>query len=177
MIGCLSAGLIIGLAIGFFVSQAVKPSTDLISDLRSSLPSKGMQLADFELKDLGGQAVHLSQFKGHPIVVNFWASWCTPCKNEMPLLQSMHENQGDDLIVIGVNEQETPAIMKAFIDENHLTFVFLSDETGDVGGQYHVRALPTTFFLDADGVLQAQHIGQLNAQQLNGYLEKIGVSP
>ncbi len=66
---------------------------------------------------------------------------------------------------------------KAFVDDNHLTFLFLTDENGDVGDQYHVRGLPTTFFLDANGVLQAQQIGQLNEQQLAGYLEKIGVRP
>ncbi len=178
LIGCLSAGLLIGLVVGFFVlfaaTKLLRPSD---SGQRGSLPSQGMQFADFELYDLNGVPVQLSQFRGHPTVVNFWASWCDPCRAEMPLLQSIHETYRDDLVLIGVNEGETLNMAKAFVDDNHLTFLFLADENGDVGEQFHVRALPTTFFLDADGVLQAQQIGQLDEQQLKGYLKKIGVSP
>ncbi len=177
MIGSLTAGLLIGLAIGFFASSMLTKGSSQASDPGSALPAKGMKLADFELKDLDGNVVKLSQFAGRPVLLNFWASWCPPCKAEMPLLQSVQEKHSKDLVVIGVDEQELPETAKAFIDENHLTILFLIDQTGDVSGQYHVRALPTTLFLDANGVLRAQHIGQMNEAQLDGYLDKIGVSP
>ncbi len=176
MLGCLSAGVLIGLGIAFFVLFTSGRGAPVLVGERSSLPSKGMPLADFELKDLDGNAVKLSQFKGHPVLVNFWASWCAPCKEEMPLLQYSRETYAD-LVVVGVNEQEPLSVVKDYISENNLSFLFLLDENGEIGGDFHVRALPTTFFLDANGVLQAQHIGSLNAQQLNGYLTKIGVSP
>ncbi len=106
MIGCFSTGLLIGLVVAFFVTFTVMNVAPKTGEQRSSVPSKGMQLADFELQDLNGESVQLSQLKGRPTVINFWASWCDPCREEMPLLQSLHETYGDDLVLIGVNESE-----------------------------------------------------------------------
>lgn len=178
VVGLLLAGLLTGILVGLlFLLTLRKEARTPLSTLPERPPAKGMPLAGFELSDLNGESVQLSQLKGHPTVVNFWATWCTPCKVEMPLLQAAYEAHQPNLAVIGVNVQEPGAMVKAFVEENQLTFPILLDEKSEVFTQYRLRGLPTTYFLDADGVLRNQHVGQLNQNQLDGYLKEIGVEP
>jgi thiol-disulfide isomerase/thioredoxin len=179
MIWFLLGGFIIGAVIGFMVLWNRHPEFRL-QDVTGSITGtvkniKTLPFSDFELNTLDGQQIKLSDFKGRPVLVNFWATWCDPCKEEMPLFEQVYSTNNVNLMVIGVNAQEDPAIVKPFVEQYRLTFPIAMDRNGDVEKLYAVRGYPTTFFIDANGVLQAQHIGQLNDNLLKNYLKLIGV--
>ncbi len=174
----LLAGLLFGGAMGFIIAWDGSPSeAGTGRGVRSQPPASGVPIAGFELPTLLGETISLEQYRGAAVVLNFWATWCTPCQTEMPLLQHVHAKHAPRLVVLGVNASEGEQVVSRFVDEFEITFPVLMDAKGAVQSLYLVRALPTTFFLDADGVLQAQHIGELNEELMRGYLELLGVEP
>jgi cytochrome c biogenesis protein CcmG, thiol:disulfide interchange protein DsbE len=171
----LAGGLLIGVLLGFLIINGSGRTPGESGQARRDAPAKGLPLADFELPSLvEGEIVKLSDYRGTPVVVNFWGTWCPPCKEEMPLLQSVYEDYSPDLVIIGVNAMDAVGTVEQFVESTNLTFPIALDQEGKVQSQYLVRGFPTTFFIDKDGVLQDQHIGILNERLLNGYLQKIG---
>jgi peroxiredoxin len=138
-------------------------------------PEKGAFAPEFSLKSVSGETVQLSDFQGKVVLVNFWAVWCPPCRQEMPAIQNIHENYGDQVVVLGVNAGDTQRDALGFMDELGLTFEVLLDSTYDVEDLYRVRGLPSTFFIDANGVIQIQHIGFMEESLLMGYLAEMGI--
>lgn len=125
-------------------------------------PQTGFLAPDFTLPSSTGESITLSSFYGSPVIVNFWASWCTPCRKEMPAIQQVYadfENQG--LIILGINttSQDNKEDAIAFSKKVGVTFPILFDENGQVNTVYQIRALPTTFFINSDGVIQEITIG------------------
>lgn len=133
----------------------------------------GGTAVDFTLTNLDGTAVTLSDHLGQPIVINFWASWCGPCRIEMPELQTLHDQYAaDGLVILAVNQAETADTAAGFFfDEMGLTFAnpLLDSETA-VANEYGARNLPTTFFIDANGQVTAVHRGPAVLSQFEGYL-------
>ena len=128
----------------------------------------GQPVPDFTLETPGGELVSLSDFRGQVVVLNFWATWCTPCRKEMPEFQALweeHEAQGD-LMLLAVNLQESADSVAAFVDEFGLTFPVALDSDGEVLDEYGLPGLPGTFFIDSAGVLQARVLGPLSADRL-----------
>jgi thiol-disulfide isomerase/thioredoxin len=121
---------------------------------------------------LEGRQVTLAEFKGKPVVINFWATWCPPCRIEMPEFQkAFEEYQEDDLVILAINEAEEPEMVRAFFyDEMGYTYTPLLDEEGKVAGTYGAIGLPSTFFVDAAGEVTAVHRGALTQAQLQNYL-------
>ena len=122
---------------------------------------------------LAGKQQPLSAYGRTPIVVNFFATWCVPCKAELPLLQSRYERlRSSGLLVVGVDEQEEAAQVRAFVKSHGVTYpVVLDDRTAfDIYGGH---AIPTSLFIDRRGVLQAVHIGEMSAEILDADLKKI----
>ena len=152
------------------------PSRDQVSLAgRSSDPLVGKPASEFELISLQGVPVKLSQFRGQATVVNYWATWCGPCKEEMPLLESRYKKYLPELVVLGVDAGEDPDLVSRFVDDLGLTFPILLDNDYEVESLFGITAYPTTIFIDSDGIIQARHIGQLDARLLDAYLELIGV--
>ena len=117
---------------------------------------------DFQLLSLDGQTISLSDFRGKPVLLNFWATWCGPCKFEMPFLQEIYEDEEwleKGLVILAVDVGENPARVKLFASSLKLSFTVLLDIDQDVALQYNLRAFPTTFFLDKDGIIQDAKIG------------------
>jgi cytochrome c biogenesis protein CcmG, thiol:disulfide interchange protein DsbE len=115
----------------------------------------GKAAPDFTLSDINGNTIKLSSFKGKAVLVNFWATWCTPCMDEMPYMQEIYKNWTDKgLVFLSVDNGETLTKAKGFIDRYGYTFVPLVDPKGDVALRYNIRALPTTLLIDKDGILQ-----------------------
>lgn len=125
-----------------------------------ALPRKGYLAPDFTLQTPGGQAMSLSSLRGQVIVVNFWASWCPACRQEMPAMQQVYDQYRDrGLVVLGVNLAEGGEHVSAFVDEMGLTFPVVLDRDGSVAGRYRVNAVPATFFVDRSGVIRDVAIG------------------
>ena len=134
----------------------------------------GQAATDFTVTTLDGQTMKLSDFRGHPVVLNFWASWCGPCREEMPLLSKTYEEQKDSgLVVLAVNVQESAATARRYAEQNKLPFTIALDEKGEISGLYRVRSLPTTYFIDAEGVIQSWQTGTLSKMLLDRHLDRI----
>lgn len=133
------------------------------------VPRQGFQAPDFGLANSQGEIVRLSELRGQPVIVNLWASWCTPCKAEMPAIQSVYEQYADQgLVILGVNASNQDNLQSAaqFVEDNGLTFPILWDTEGVVSRQYQLSALPTTFFIDGNGTIQEVVIGGPMAEAL-----------
>ncbi len=131
---------------------------------------------DFTLSDLDGNLISLADFRGRPVIVNFWATWCAPCRIEMPELQRAFEQyEGDDLAILALDQDETADVARSyFYDEMNLTFTPLLDEGSSVSTSYgSFGVLPSTYFVNADGVISAIHRGPLTLGQIEGYLSVI----
>ena len=143
-----------------------------------SLPLSGPPLQtgdrpyDFTLADVEGNPVSLNAFIGRPLIINYWATWCGPCRIEMPHLQNTFETrQADGLALLALNQDETAPEIEAFYDEFGLTFPALLDEGNRTSENYGVsRILPTTFFINAQGEITAVHRGPMTQSQIDGYL-------
>ena len=131
------------------------------AEIRNVQPQKGFLAPDFQLKSLDGNTVSLDQLNGKPILINFWASWCIPCQTEMPAIQEMFERYGSKIYIAAINNtaQDSLANVRAFVNKNQLTFPVLLDERGLITSSYQVQALPTTFFVNSNGVIQEIIIG------------------
>ena len=132
-------------------------------------PQRGFRAPDFTLLDLEGEQVSLSDFRGQLVLINFWATWCPPCRDELPVIQAQYE-KSDDLVVLGVNFQEGADEVRSFVTNEELTFPILLDEEGRVTMTYRARALPTSFLVDAEGIITAVHIGPVAAGHLKDYV-------
>lgn len=140
-------------------------------------PVVGNAAPDFRLETPEGESVRLRDLRGMPVVLNFWATWCGPCVREMPLLDATAAAYGDDLAVLAVDFDETAIVVSQFAERfGIVNLPLLLDEDGEVNLAYQVRGYPTTFFIDAEGTIQAIHIGELLEDDLAGYLADLGVT-
>jgi thiol-disulfide isomerase/thioredoxin len=119
---------------------------------------------DFQLMNMEGQNVTLSDLRGNPVIINFWASWCGPCREEMPFLQQIYEKWNKEGVLLQtINLRENPPQIAQYMQSNGLTFPVLLDTDGSVTQDYNVIGIPTTFFIDKDGVIQAKRLGPFSS--------------
>ena len=193
----LIAGAIAGLAFGWrFLAQDPAAGTDGIST--PPLPVSGQVFIlptatgepailpalapgnpapDFTLKSLDGGQITLSEYRGRPVLINFWASWCPPCRIEMPeLVRTYEEHKGTGFTILGINltfQDALPEIV-AFVEEFKMTFPILLDETGEVTTQkYRLLGLPMSVFVDRDGAIRRIQIGVMTADQIREFTAEI----
>jgi cytochrome c biogenesis protein CcmG, thiol:disulfide interchange protein DsbE len=133
-------------------SEQVAPPT--------AAPQAGFAAPEFTLAGLDGREHALSDYQGQGVILNFWATWCGPCREEMPALQQIADEYADKgLVVLLVNVGEDENSVWNFLSQLQITAPVLLDPDGAVSRQYRVRAMPTTFFIAADGTIQEMTIG------------------
>lgn len=152
------------------------PNTGVLQPQR---PNQGDPAPDFALVDArdGTTIRKLSDFRGKAVIVNWYASWCAPCKAEIPEFQQAVDALGSQLVVLGVDYMETSDQASSILDEFGATYPAVLDTNGTVAEHYRVtQGLPTTFFLDKDGVLRAMKTGQVKPDELVTFLAQAGVT-
>lgn len=175
------AGLIIGVGLGVVLifGFGLAPVPGIINSGDHSVPPPGprvgAQAPDFELETLSGERMSLQDLRGTPVLLNFWATWCGPCRIEMPALQDRHDRYQPNFMVVAINFDEPIEAVSDYAAELGLTFPVLLDPGGEVQRLYQIRGYPTSFLIDADGMIRVQHIGQVTESQLDQYLEQVGV--
>jgi len=125
-------------------------------------PRQGFLAPDFTLETITAENITLSELRGQAVLVNLWATWCPPCRSEMPAIQKLYDEYKDEgFIVLGVDMtyQDNASAVQPFIQENELTFPILMDNTGQVAQRYALHSLPSSFFIDRTGVIQEVVIG------------------
>ncbi len=115
---------------------------------------------DFTLKSLEGSNLRLEEYRGQVVLLNFWASWCGPCRQEMPLLDRLHHRYEDTgFAVLGVNVEGEVAPAQEIVDKTNVTFPILIDDGQKVSEMYNLQAMPSTVVIDRDGVVRYIHLG------------------
>ena len=164
MIMALLAALLAALHLPLFAQQnkSVSSVHDLLRSVGLSKPS--MSLApDFNLLDPNGTLVGLSNYRGKVVLLNFWATWCGPCREEMPSLENLNRSFDDQgLAILAVNQRENAALVTRFMKTNGLNFTTPLDTTGRVAGYYRVYGIPVSYLIDANGQLIGMRSGPLD---------------
>lgn len=128
---------------------------------------RGQLAPDFEITTLDGDVVNLSDFRGERVLLNFWASWCGPCRAEMPDMQKFHEDTDVELLAVNLTETESNKDnITDFLDEFGITFTILLDENSKVSTIYNIKPIPTTFLINSDGTIHNKAFGALNYDQM-----------
>lgn len=157
--------------------QTTQTASDSSSDNSSEQSAEKIVAPDFTVYDIEGNPVHLSDFKGKPVVLNFWASWCGPCKMEMPDFNEKYLELGEDINFIMVNStdgsRETVEIASEFIKSTGYSFPVYYDNDSDASMKYGVYSLPTTFFIDADGNFVTYATGAISGDILQKGIDMI----
>jgi peroxiredoxin len=138
----------------------------------------GRHAPDFLLQTPVGGELRLSDLRGTPVLVNFWASWCTPCREEMPRIVAAYDEQsGADFTVVAVDLQENDGIVQEFADDYGMDFPIVIDRTGEVGDTWRiggpVEGIPSSYFIDAEGIVQSRVFGPMTDETLEENLALI----
>lgn len=180
--GYILAGLVLGAGLGILIMYNFGGSGNISGFIQSHLlnlssqgPVVGQPAPDFTLVDIQGETVRLSSLRGKPVLVNFWATWCTPCAQEMPMIESAYQKEGSQFAVLAVNADEPDAKVRDYVNNMGLTFTILLDPGGTVQSQYRLNGYPSSFFIDGDGIIRDEYIGIMDSTQLTKGLLKVGV--
>ena len=135
------------------------------------------KVPDFTVYDQNGKVVHLSDYKGKPVVINFWASWCPPCKSELPHFEEIYQSEKDKVVFLMVDltdgERETQDKAQSYMQSMHYTFPVYFDLDENAAMTYGIRSIPMTLFIDKDGYVSEGHTGAITLDTLKAGIEAI----
>lgn len=179
----LSKGMLFILAMaaiimGVLAAQGCTPSAPDTTNGRQPGPSElppapevGRLAPDFTLTDLKGNSVTLSDFQGKVVFINFWASWCVPCRVEMPEIEAVYqEYKSQGVVVIGIDLFEDENVVREFVQQGDYSWTFVIDTTGEVTKSYGVTLIPTSFFVDKEGIIRTVSIGAMTKRAMESRL-------
>nr|WP_239587423.1 redoxin domain-containing protein [Bacillus pakistanensis] len=152
-------------------SNQYNPEAESQKTYSSEKLDEGSMAPDFTLTTLDGQTVSLSDYKGKKVIINFWATWCPPCRAEMPHMQNFYEeaSEKENVEILAVNVTDLDKGEKAinqFVSEYKLTFPILLDKEGNVSGRYQAVAFPTSYIIDTQGKISKKIIGPMNEEMM-----------
>lgn len=157
-------------AASFMYFRSVKErSPDIIA------PIVGYKAPDFELQNLSGQRIRLGDFHGHPVLINFWATWCSYCLDELPVIEKYYERYRTDFVVLAVDVGDSIEEVRSVVIEYGFKFPVLRDTDSRVFVNYRLDSFPVSFFLDENGFVLVKHVGYMNENKLVEYLSMIGL--
>ncbi|MGL5647124.1 MAG: TlpA family protein disulfide reductase [Clostridium sp.] len=145
----------------------VKPN-----DVQENQGFPAIKDTNFKLKNLNGEEVSLSQYKGKKVFINFWASWCPPCKDEMPDLEKLYKEYGDKIVILTINAGETREKAENFIKEKNYTFPVLLDSNMEVSAEYGARYLPTSVMINEKGDIVNYRNGAMDYAQMKEFIQE-----
>ncbi len=141
---------------------------------QSSLPKVGQPAPDLALTMLDGSQAKLSDFRGKVVLLNFWATYCQPCRDEMPDLEVVYKEVAErGGVVLAVDQKEDAATVQRFLAEFAITFPIALDDQGAAGIIYGLTGIPETFVIDKDGILRYKKIGQVSKEAVRGYFASL----
>jgi thiol-disulfide isomerase/thioredoxin len=142
------------------VSAAPGSINEMLLKAGFEVPKAEVASSDFTLESLDGKSVSLASFKGSLVFLSFWATWCGPCKQELPSAQALYEKlKGKGFLILAVDVMEENKTVNAFVRANRMTFPVLLDADGKVGGEYDARSIPTNYIVDRKGKILARIVG------------------
>ncbi len=163
--------LVVGLGLGAFVGVPyVRNATAGGSERLNLKPAKDFTAS---LYSGGRGSFTLSRQKGKPVVLNFWASWCAPCRSEFPVIQAAADKYAGQVVFFGADIQDTEKEAKAFLQEQQTTFMTGPDATGSIAVDYGLVGLPVTFFITPDGHIYKQWIGEIDEQRMDTFIQEL----
>jgi cytochrome c biogenesis protein CcmG, thiol:disulfide interchange protein DsbE len=161
-----------------FITPAIGWSQHGQHSGQSSAPGVGAAASNFELKSLDGKPLGLANFRGRPLMINFFASWCDPCREEMPLINELAAKSGKDgYAVLGIAVEDTRAAITQYAQEAKLVFPIALDLNSTAKRAYRIFGPPATFFIDGQGTIRDVVIGPMTPERAREGLKKSGASP
>jgi thiol-disulfide isomerase/thioredoxin len=139
-------------------------------------PVKGSFAPDFQWTDpQTGKVKSISSLKGKPVFINFWGTWCPPCRAEMPEMQRLYNQYNRQMEFVGVSmgPRDSASLVESFVNAAGYNWLFVQDDTYDVATRYQVMAVPSSYFVGPDGIIKAIHVGGMNGPQMEGYLAQV----
>lgn len=177
-LGLLAAGLVVVLV----WPRSHRAPTDAGHNKSAGVPvgvNVGNRVPDVTITKLGGQTVKLSSFRGKPVFINFWGTWCPPCQAEMPDIQRVY-SAGTPVEFVAINATSTesqPSVVSMFVAAKGYTYPFYLDADGSAEQVFQIQVLPTSYFIDAQGVIQDKVLGPMDAQMLQQHLQRLAGNP
>lgn len=157
------------LLLGFIWIIVSADRTDSTTSGMIPAPQTGFLAPDFELSTPAGETIKLSDLRGQAVLINLWATWCPPCRAEMQTIETVYneyKDQGFTVLAVNMTYQDDPNAVMPFVDEQRLTFPILLDTTGEMGNAYQLKSLPSSYFIDREGIIQEVVIGGPMAEAL-----------
>lgn len=160
----------------FFNEDKPKVNTAGIKTAEVGL-QEGNKAPDFQLKTLNGTDVKLSDLQGKKVILNFWATWCPPCKAEIPHMQDFYESRNKtEVEILAVNltpSEKNQGNIKEFVRDRNVTFPVLLDQDGEVGDQFRALTIPTSYLIDSNGIVRKKIIGPMDKEMMNQLIENV----
>lgn len=177
IVATIAVGIAIVALVWYFDQPAgtgASQSITLTASATGPAPRVGKEAPDFAVTALDGQTYNLSDFRGRPVWINFWASWCPPCRAENPDIQAVYEaNKDAGLVVIAVAIGEDASAVRGYAERTGLDYTIGLDTGTDIAAQYRIVGIPTHFFVDQDGILREWRIGSMSKKSMENKVEQI----
>jgi cytochrome c biogenesis protein CcmG/thiol:disulfide interchange protein DsbE len=143
------------------------------ADVRNGGPQVGDRAPDFTATTLDGRSVRLSDYAGQPVILNFWASWCNPCRQEFPLFRRQLARHGSEYVMLGVDSRDIPSDARRFVRQQHADWPMVDDSSTAVAKAYGVPQVPQTFFIKRDGTVAVRYFAQIPDEKFAAALDTI----